>query len=83
MTESKLKRALNQAEMVRYADSAPIFVVWSGGTTYNVYSEYDDRLSAIHEVDVFSACDDEGKPYPREDAEVLIQGYLERQEARV
>ena len=71
---------MSGAEMVRFAEDRPVFVVWSGGTTFNVYG-LDDRLgieSAIREVDVFNVPDAKGRPVDRDTAEEHITDYLER-----
>jgi len=78
MVETTLRRAVSNAEMVRYADDQPVFVVWSGGTTFNVYTTGPGGETPINEVDVFMVSDHKGRPVDRDTAEEHISDYLER-----
>lgn len=75
MTKVSIQRAFDGARLVKF--DGPLAVVWSGGTTFNVYSVLhpDD----IHEVDVFTVTDSKGRAVGREAAEKHAEEYLNRQ----
>lgn len=78
MTETTLRRALDGAHAVVFADHQPVFVVWSGGTTYNVYSLNVNGGTPVHETDVFSVSDEKGRPLDRDGAVEHMNDYIER-----
>jgi hypothetical protein len=78
MIEVNISDATRHAEMVRHSDELALFVVWRGGTTFNIYTTGPDGEPPIHEVDVFSVCDDNGEPVPRDTAEEHMLEYIER-----
>jgi hypothetical protein len=78
MTETTLQRALDGAHAVVFSDSLPVFVVWSGGTTFNVYSTGPADEPPVREVDVFTVSDGEGGPLSREEAVQHMNDYAER-----
>lgn len=80
MTESSIRDTFDGAEYVEFVEHAPVFVVWNGGTTFNVYTLDPARGPPIHNVDVFSYSDAEGKPPDRETAKQAISDHLERVE---
>jgi len=79
MTKIAIKRALENAEMIRISRSLPLFVLWEGGTSFNVYSTNPNYEETIHEVDVFHVSNDNGMPVSRDEADKLMQDYLQRQ----
>ncbi len=78
MTETTLKNAIDGAHAVVFHEYGfvPLFCVWSGGTTYNIYAQDPD--GSIHEVYVFSVSDDEGRPLDREAAVDRMNEWSER-----
>ncbi len=81
MVQTDIKTAFRDAELVRHSEVLPLFVVWRGGITFNVYTTGPSGEPPIKEVDVFSVLDADGNPVSRDKAERKIIEYLERVEA--
>lgn len=73
MTETTLRQAIDGAQLIKFHGSRAMFVAWHGGTTFNVYTDMNGR---VREIDVFSVCDDEGRPVGREAAEEHAEDWL-------
>lgn len=75
MAETTLRRAIDGARLVQFHEHRDVFVTWSGGATFNVYSARGEEL---HEIDVFNVSDDEGRPVSREAAKEHAKERLHR-----
>ncbi len=73
MTDTTLRQATDGARYVKWADHSPYFVVWSGGTTFNVYHSH---IEGVEEVDVFTVSDAKGRPLDAEEARERVQEHL-------
>lgn len=80
MTEVTIKEAFEGSCAIRFSDDGLVCVVWSGGTTYNVYTLAHDGGGPVHEVDVFSVSDKRGRPLERSDAINHMDDYLDRRD---
>lgn len=75
MTETTLRRALDGARVVEFAEGRSEFVAWHGGTTYNVYSAFDGE---IHETTCFNVSDEKGRPLEADEARQHAREWLEQ-----
>ena len=77
MAKTTLKNALDGARAVEFDESGAKFVVWHGGTTFNVYHTTHDA-GFVRELTMFSVSDDEGYALDDEAARDRIDEYLDR-----